>query len=88
MDSPIIYNLFPRLVGPMDQWIPHAERAKAMGFDWIYINPVQYPGFSGSLYAVKDLFKLNPLFIPQAARGIPWPRCAAPSPRCTTWGCG
>jgi starch synthase (maltosyl-transferring) len=64
MDSPIIYNLFPRLVGPMDQWIPHAQRAKTMGFDWIYINPVQYPGFSGSLYAVKDLYKLNPLFIP------------------------
>lgn len=33
-----------------------------MGFDWIYLNPIHYPGFSGSLYAVKDPFRLNDLF--------------------------
>jgi starch synthase (maltosyl-transferring) len=33
-----------------------------MGFDWIWINPFHYPGFSGSLYAVKDYYRLNPLF--------------------------
>lgn len=33
-----------------------------MGFDWIYVNPFHYPGFSGSLYAVKDYRRLNPLF--------------------------
>ena len=29
-----------------------AVAAKIMGFDWIYINPIHYPGFSGSLYAL------------------------------------
>jgi starch synthase (maltosyl-transferring) len=67
MESPIIYNLFPRLAGHMGQWRRHAERAHQMGFNWIYINPIQYPGFSGSLYAVKDFFALNPLFIPPNA---------------------
>jgi starch synthase (maltosyl-transferring) len=32
-----------------------------MGFDWVYINPIAYAGFSGSIYAVKDYFRLNPL---------------------------
>ena len=64
MDSPMIYNLFPRLTGHMGRWLEHAERARDMGFDWIFINPIQYPGFSGSLYAVKDFYKLNPLFVP------------------------
>jgi len=32
-----------------------------MGFDWIYVNPFHYPGFSGSLYAVKDPYRLHPL---------------------------
>jgi len=67
MGSPIIYNLFPRLVGHLGHWLGHAERAREMGFDWIFINPIQYPGFSGSLYAVKDFYKLNPLFVPPDA---------------------
>ena len=33
-----------------------------MGFNWIYVNPFHFPGFSGSLYAVKDYYRLNPLF--------------------------
>ena len=61
---PVIYNLFPRLVGDLSTWPEHAARAQKMGFNWIYINPVHYPGFSGSLYAVKDFYRLNPLFIP------------------------
>jgi starch synthase (maltosyl-transferring) len=60
----IIYNLFPRLVGHMGRWAAHAGRAREMGFNWIYVNPVQYPGFSGSLYAVKDHHRMNPLFVP------------------------
>ena len=59
----IIYNLFPRLVGHMGRWPEHTARAREMGFDWVYINPIQYPGFSGSLYAVKDYHRLNPLFV-------------------------
>src|SRR5271167_3885998 len=33
-----------------------------MGFNAVYINPFHYPGFSGSLYAVKDYYRLNPRF--------------------------
>ncbi len=35
-----------------------------MGFNWIYLNPVAYPGFSGSLYSIKDYERLNPAFMP------------------------
>ncbi len=65
MSSPklLIYNLFPRLVGPFPQWDTHFRRAKDLGFTHIFINPVQYPGFSGSLYAIKDFYTINPLFL-------------------------
>ncbi|MFQ5840137.1 MAG: hypothetical protein ACE5HK_05400 [Candidatus Methylomirabilales bacterium] len=38
----------------MDRRPQHAERAAAIGFNWLYLNPVQHPGFSGSLYAIKE----------------------------------
>ena len=60
---PIVYNLFPTLVGPPGGWLAHARRARAMGFDWLYLNPVHYPGFSGSLYAVKDYGRLHPRLV-------------------------
>jgi len=59
----IIYNLFPTIVGPVTHWGTHLERAARMGFEWIFVNPFQTPGFSGSLYAVKDHFRFNPLLI-------------------------
>ncbi|RMD60368.1 MAG: alpha-amylase, partial [Nitrospirae bacterium] len=62
-EGPRIYNLYPRIVGAMKDWIPHMRRAKEMGFNWIYINPFHYPGFSGSIYAIKDYYKFNPLFL-------------------------
>jgi starch synthase (maltosyl-transferring) len=61
---PLIYNLFPRLVGPTTRWTEHARRAREMEFNWFYINPWHYPGFSGSLYAPKEFYRLNPLFLP------------------------
>ena len=65
--TPLVYNLFPRLVGPTTRWAEHAARAREMGFGWLYLNPWHYPGFSGSLYAVKEYGRLNPLFLPPGA---------------------
>jgi starch synthase (maltosyl-transferring) len=61
MTGPRIYNLFPLLAGPLPAWGEHLERIAGMGFDWIYVNPFHYPGFSGSLYAIKDFHRLHPL---------------------------
>jgi starch synthase (maltosyl-transferring) len=33
-----------------------------MGFNWLYINSIHYPGFSGSLYAIKHHYRINPEF--------------------------
>lgn len=57
----IIYNLFPLLAGTFNQWEGHMSRAKDMGFNWIFINPVQEPGASGSIYAIGDYYKFNPV---------------------------
>jgi starch synthase (maltosyl-transferring) len=57
-----IYNLFPTLAGTIRNWIMHLPRIAGMGFNAVYINPFHYPGFSGSLYAVKDYYRLNPRF--------------------------
>jgi starch synthase (maltosyl-transferring) len=57
-----IYNLFPTLVGTTRDWITHLPRIAAMRFNAVYVNPFHYPGFSGSLYAVKDYYRLNPRF--------------------------
>ena len=58
-----MYNLFPRLFSSIDDWkriLPHVEE---MGFTDVFVNPFHETGFSGSLYAVKDYFRLNPLFL-------------------------
>lgn len=67
MRPPLIYNLFQRLVGPTTRWAEHARRAREMEFEWLYLNPWHYPGFSGSLYAVKDYRRINPIFLPAGA---------------------
>jgi starch synthase (maltosyl-transferring) len=64
---PLIYNLFPTLAGPAPRWVEHAERARRMGFGWIYLNSVLYPGFSGSLYAIKHYDRLHPALAPEEA---------------------
>jgi starch synthase (maltosyl-transferring) len=58
-----IYNLFPLLAGSVDRWQPHLQRASALGFDWVFVNPIQTPGKSGSLYSVKDYFSINPVLV-------------------------
>lgn len=62
--APIIYTLFPRLAGPMDRWVGHARRVRDLGFTCIHLNPFQYAGFSGSIYAIKDFYRVDPLLIP------------------------
>jgi len=58
-EGPRIYNLFPLLAGPMPQWSAHIARARAMEFNWIFINPIQQSGFSGSLYSIKDYYAID-----------------------------
>jgi starch synthase (maltosyl-transferring) len=65
--STIIYNLFPLLAGPFTGWITHLERAASMGFTWVFLNPVQHPGFSGSLYSIKYYFGFNPLLLDESS---------------------
>ncbi len=67
----IIYNLFPLLAGKVTGWESHFERAADMGFNWIFVNPIQYPGISGSLYSIKDYFQFNPLIIDGGSRETP-----------------
>jgi len=62
-----IYNLFPLLAGKCGDWREHIERAAEMGFDWIFVNTVQQPGISGSLYSIGDYFSINPLLIDEAS---------------------
>ncbi|MEJ5284081.1 MAG: alpha-amylase family glycosyl hydrolase [Brevinematales bacterium] len=72
-DKPfLLYNLFPRLIGNFSEWKKHLNRIKEMGFEWIYINPFHYAGFSGSLYAVKDYFRINPIFIDEKSTLTPF----------------
>jgi starch synthase (maltosyl-transferring) len=59
--GPRLYNLFPTLAGPISQWPSHFDRIAAMGFDWVYVNPIHETGGSGSLYAVSDYYRLSPL---------------------------
>jgi starch synthase (maltosyl-transferring) len=56
----VIYNLFPLLAGPFPRWREHFPRIKEMGFNWVFVNPIQMPGSSGSIYAVRDYLKFNP----------------------------
>lgn len=69
--GPRIYNIFPRLVGPFETWNSHLDRIRDLGFNWVYINPFHYPGFSGSLYAPKDYYAFNPLFIDESSKVPP-----------------
>ena len=56
----IIYGLFPTLAGTFPQWEKHLNRAVQMGFNWVFVNPIQKPGSSGSLYSISDYFSIHP----------------------------
>ncbi len=66
-----IYNLFPLLAGDMDQWPAHMRRARDMEFNGVFVNPFHYPGFSGSLYSIKDYYRVNPLIISEGSSKSP-----------------
>ncbi len=59
----ILYNLFPLLAGPFSGWGAHFSRAAEMGFDWVFVNPIQQSGASSSLYSIADYFRINPLLL-------------------------
>jgi hypothetical protein len=61
MEGILVYNLYPRLVGKFEQMKSHAIRAKEMGFQYVYLNPVALPGFSGSSYAIKNHYLYHPI---------------------------
>lgn len=67
----IIYNLFPLLAGKFTAWRPHLERAADLEFDWVFVNPIQKPGTSGSLYSIADYFEFNPLLVDRTADESP-----------------
>lgn len=67
----IIYNLFPLLAGKFAQWEKHLLRASKMGFNWIFVNPIQRPGSSGSLYSIMDYYAFNPLLVDQEGKKEP-----------------
>jgi starch synthase (maltosyl-transferring) len=65
----MIYNLFPLLAGTFTKWKEHFARASQMHFSWIFVNPIQRPGQSGSLYSIADQYSFNPLLIdPESSR--------------------
>ena len=65
--GPCIYNLFPLLAGQLPNWTPHLERARQMEFNWVFVNPFHLAGHSGSLYAIKDYYAIDPRFADPAA---------------------
>jgi len=66
-----LYNLFPLLAGPLTGWGKHFSRAAGMGFDWVFINPIQQPGASRSLYSIADYFGINPVLLDPRASASP-----------------
>jgi starch synthase (maltosyl-transferring) len=71
----ILYNLFPLLAGPFSRWDEHLARAAAMGFDWVFVNPIQQLGASRSLYSIADYRQINPAFLDAANPASPDDQC-------------
>ena len=67
----IIYNLFPLLAGKFTDWERHLLRASEMGFNWVFVNPIQRPGESGSLYSITDYYDFNPALVDQKSKKGP-----------------
>ena len=63
-----IYNLFPRLCGGVREWAGAAVRAREMGFNALYLNPVHETGASGSIYSIRDHESYDPVVFPGLSR--------------------
>jgi starch synthase (maltosyl-transferring) len=42
-----------------------------MGFDWVFVNPIQQPGASRSLYSIADYFRFNPALLDPQSTASP-----------------
>lgn len=51
-----IYNIFTRYFSGPSDWFAITKQAKNMGFNAIYLNPINKTGSSGSLYSIADYF--------------------------------
>lgn len=71
-DVPIVFNLFPRHYKTFDEWAGRVLHVKEMGFNWVFVNPFHETGFSGSLYAVKDYYKMNPYYLKKGEDPTDW----------------
>jgi starch synthase (maltosyl-transferring) len=69
---PLIFNLFPRYHATIDDWGKSIPHMSAMGFNWVFVNPFHETGFSGSLYAIKNYYQLNPLFLKKGGDTSDW----------------
>jgi starch synthase (maltosyl-transferring) len=67
----IIYNLFPLLAGKFRSWEKQLLRASEMGFNWVFVNPIQRPGRSGSLYSTADYYDFNPVLVDRKSKKRP-----------------
>ncbi|MBD3421031.1 MAG: alpha-amylase [Chitinivibrionales bacterium] len=60
---PILFNLFPRHFASIEDWEGALPHIGGMEFNYVFVNPFHATGFSGSLYAVRDYYQLNPAFL-------------------------
>ena len=63
MKNARVYNLYPYLLKDFQSWIDKLDDVNFMNFDWIYVNPFHLPGFSGSIYSIKDYYMYNPMLL-------------------------
>lgn len=69
---PLIFNLFPRYFKSIDDWSGAISHVSSMGFNWIFANPFHATGFSGSLYAIKNYYQLNPILLKPGQDTADW----------------
>ena len=63
MKNARVYNLYPYLLKNFQSWIEKLDDVDFMNFDWVYVNPFHLPGFSGSIYSIKDYYMYNPILL-------------------------